>query len=341
MNRSQLYINGECITSFMRRHDLTEWEEDARRFLTEWFNSEEYITAHTSGSTSAPKPIRLLKQDMIASADITNRFFKLQPGAVLFLPLSANYIAGKMMLVRAILCGGSLILQRPSSMPQLPENRIIDLAAMIPMQVETIIEKRPETLENVTSVLIGGAPISGILEQKLYAWNNKFYATYGMTETVSHVALRPVMPDTPYCALGSIRFACDKRNCLSIQIPHLSIQSLQTNDIVELLSPITFYWRGRYDHVINSGGIKLFPEQIERKLETVIRKRFYILGEEDTRLGERVVLYIEDIPWNKQAQEELHRQFALSLLPYEIPKQIYFRMPFKETSSGKVKRIRL
>lgn len=340
MNMSSFRINGLSYQKFCKIQCTDQWEKDIQDFLNEWFSADDFLITHTSGSTSAPKAIRLYKKDMIASAMMTNRFFKLPKQATFFLPLSAKYIAGKMMIIRALVCEGNLIVQSPSSCPQIPQNKPIDLAAMVPMQVASLIEKTPEQLSAIRTIIVGGAPIPNSLEEKLYCWKDKFYATYGMTETISHIAVRPITPNAPYQALGTVRFSCNENNCLHIEIPHLSIGKLQTNDVVQLVSPTSFFWLGRYDHVVNSGGIKLFPECIEQKIEAfLMNKRFYLLGESDAYLGEHLVLYIEDAVWSSADIEKLQEQLVRNISPYEIPKKIYFHSHFTETKSGKVKRI--
>ena len=314
---------------------------DVVTFLQEWYDDKDHVTGHTSGSTGTPKTIRLSKQDMLASAKITNTYFDIHSESRLLLCLSPSYIAGKMMIVRSILAGADLIVVPPSSSPLKHLEQDIDFAAMVPMQVETCLTT-PETAEKfsrIKQVIIGGAALSPVLEERLQQVPTRCYSTYGMTETVSHVALRDIngvkkSPD--YFALGDVHFETDERQCLIIHAPHLHQQTFTTNDIVNLVDTTRFEWLGRHDNVINSGGVKLFPEKIEAKIALLVKQRFFIMSEEDTQLGQRTVLVIEDVPWDKAGKKRLQEQLKQLLHPYEVPKKIYFREHFTETYSGKV-----
>lgn len=331
-------LNGKRYTS---ADEMEGQEEAVINFLKEWYNNEDYVTGHTSGSTGTPKELHLSKKDMIASAELTNRFFHIGTGSTLLLCLSPSYIAGKMMIVRAILAGANLHTVSPSSSPLATLDMPFDLAAMVPMQVETTL-KSPLATQHFTrlrQVLIGGAAISPKLEKQLQSLPTNCYATYGMTETVSHVALRPIngpRQTSFYVALGDIHFSQDNRGCLIIHAPHLHEQQFITNDLVVLHSQTRFEWLGRVDNVINSGGIKLFPENIEHRLAPLISRRFFITSIPDALLGQMAVIVIEDTPWSANSQKELLNEARKHLSPYEIPKRIYFMEHFQETYSGKI-----
>lgn len=316
-----------------------EWEKEILFFLRDWYRDADFMVGHTSGSTGVPKEIRLLKTDMLASAAITNDFLGITQESNLLLCLSPSYIAGKMMIVRAILAGANLVTVKPSSSPLKEVNERVDLAAMVPMQVQESL-KHPGTmarLSRIRRLIIGGAPVSPLLETALKDLPVVCYATYGMTETVSHVALRELKGDPDsYFALGNVWFETDKRGCLVIHAPHLKQEQFITNDMVELSDLHHFKWVGRYDNVINSGGVKLSPEQIERKLTDVIRHRYFITSLPDERLGEKVVLVIEGNAWHKNALQRLREAMNCLLCPFEVPKQILFHPFFRETKSGKV-----
>lgn len=257
-------------------------------FMADWYSDSQYITAHTSGSTGTPKPIRLLKSDMAQSSRATCRYFGIDGGSTLGLPLSLNYIAGKMMAVRSIVSGAELV-QIPVS-NRLEINRKIDLLSIVPSQVESLlndVERR-----YVGRVIIGGAPLSADDEQRLIDAKIDAYASYGMTETCSHVALRRLGTQT-YEAMPGITFGCDKRGCLTVSSEVMSFGTLITNDLVTLFSPTAFQWLGRYDNVINSGGVKIMPEQLEARLKPVVRCPFYITSQPDPKWGEAVVLVAE------------------------------------------------
>ena len=212
---------------------------------------------------------------------------------------------------------------------------------MVPMQVETTL-KSPSTRQHFTrlrQILIGGAAISSKLEKQLQSFSTNCYATYGMTETVSHVALRPIngpRQNSFYFALGDVHFSQDKRGCLIIHAPHLHEQQFITNDLVILHTQTQFEWLGRVDNVINSGGVKLFPENIEHRLSPLISRRFFITSVPDEYLGQMAVIVIEDTPWPANSQQELLDEARKHLAPYEVPKRIYFMDHFQETYSGKI-----
>lgn len=332
-------IKGRELREWMNSRDqesLEMWD-----FLGEWFNDREYVIGHTSGSTGKPKEMRLNKEDMRASARLTNTFFGIGEGSILLLSLSTSYIAGKMMVVRALEAGADLWVGEVSSHPlrELSEQgERINLAAMVPMQVEETLKVPEERirLNRVEHLLIGGAPVSPTLESGLQAMTTHCYATYGMTETVSHVALKRLNSDAVYFALGEVTFAQDYRGCLVIRAPHLQSGEFVTNDQVRLMDNRHFEWLGRWDHVINSGGIKFFPEAIERKIASVISCRFFVTSQPDKRLGERIVLVLESDVWKEEQSLKLLRKLRQLLSPYEMPREILYLSHFYETTSGKI-----
>lgn len=344
-------INGICYTdqSLRRRIetvlsslDTEEWEKDIYEFLNEWLSDVPYIYAQTSGSTGKPKKIRLDKAKMWASARLTNRYFGLNENSTALLCLSAGYIAGKMMLVRAMQAGFDIYTVKPVSLPVFDTSVVFDFVAMVPMQLQKICELHEgiRWLDNhVRYLIIGGGAISPELENTLQNLSVKCYATYGMTETVSHVALRIVNGDkkmSVYEAMPGVYFSVDSRDCLIIHASHLGENHLITNDVVSLESDTRFIWKGRFDNVINSGGIKLFPEIIERKLSGLIRERFYIIGLPDSVLGEKCILAIESDTWEAERINSLKEKMKKELGKYEIPREIIFVPQFKETPTGKV-----
>jgi len=308
----------------------------ALKFLRQWEDDSLIIHAHTSGSTGIPKDIQLLKSDMKLSAEATCRFFNINSKSVLYLPLSPDYIAGKMMIVRAAVAGAKLIVETPSSTPRLsiPENTELDLAAIVPSQLPAVLES-PQRLQ-IRNLIIGGAPLSEKMEARLLCSGiRNSFVTYGMTETCSHVALRHVGLDS-YEALPGFDFATDSRGCLIISSEDMSFNKITTNDLVALNSTKSFRWLGRFDNVINSGGIKVFPEQIEQRIAHYIPDRdFFIASRASEKWGDEVVLVIEgekEIPGLEENLKE-------TLKPAERPKEIFYQNQFERTSSGKIKRI--
>ena len=314
---------------------LAEWEMAFFQFLSHWMDESEIIRAETSGSTGVPKTILLSKKNMIASAKLTNQYFGLKEDADVLLCLSADYIAGKMMIVRAIIGNLHLVVSEPCSCPII--DRPMAFAAMVPMQVEAMLnsEGGSQSLNLLSTLLIGGSAPSEELERRLLGISTSCFASYGMTETVSHIALRALNgPDKSmgYEALAGVWFEQDERECLVIHAPHLQDIPFITNDIVRLKNNNRFEWVGRFDHVINSGGIKLFPELLEGKIAPFIQQRFYIIGKKDEKLGEMAVLVIE----GRLGTEHLEGLLRSVLTPYEIPREIIFMPTFEETSTGKI-----
>ena len=233
-------------------------------FLRLWRDDTDYITAHTSGSTGTPKEIRLLKADMRSSARATNAFFGIGRESTLALPLSVDYIAGKMMVVRAEEAGCSLIELPVSNQVRL--DRHADLLAVVPSQVPSLLEN-PATLSHIGALLVGGAPLPEALRQAVVRAGLRAYIGYGMTETCSHVALRDLADsDGLFSAMPGVRFS---------------------TDIVDLRDETHFGWLGRFDNVINSGGIKIHPEKIESDMKTLCPELpdFYIESVADDKWG--------------------------------------------------------
>ena len=308
-------------------------------FLREWYDDKPYVMGHTSGSTGEPKPVQLLKTDMRASAQLTNAHLGIDAASTLLLCLSPSYIAGKMMIVRALEARARLCVVEPSSQPLSQVNEAVTLAAMIPMQVIEMLKLADGAarLSQVKHLLVGGAPVNEQLEAQLKQLSSHIYITYGMTETVSHVALRAV-GEPLYTALGDVTFECDSRGCLVIDAPQLSDRRYVTNDIVELADAKHFAWVGRFDNVIISGGLKYSAERLERKLEHCIAERYYIVGCPDEVLGERIVLCIEAVPYDAEKMSQLQQAMAERLTRYELPREVQFLAQFEMTATGKVKR---
>lgn len=308
-----------------------EYLNDIGDFLFEWCNEKDYVIVKTSGSTGIPKEIKLLKKHMCNSALATGAYFSLKENSTALLCLSANYIAGKMMLVRAMVLGWNIYLKPPSSHP-LNDDMSYDFAAMVPLQVATAMDK----INQIKQLIIGGAPVSQNLQEQLYQVSTKCYVTYGMTETCTHIAIKSLNKNTEdvYQAIPGVSLSTDKRGCLVITAPKVSDEIVVTNDVVNLQSETKFQWLGRYDSIVNSGGVKLFPEAIEKKLSQIIVRRFFVAGVPDDKLGERLVLILEgdlDANFNENRLSEL-------LLKYEVPKQTYYLKCFKETPTGKIHR---
>ena len=305
-----------------------EFDRELGEFLLDWLDDSETIQLTTSGTTGAPKIITISKQAMVHSAVATGNFFNLHPQDKALLCLPPRYIAGKMMIVRALIIGLELEILTPSShLDDLLPDRIFDFVALVPLQAENSLDK----LHQFKKIIIGGAKVSDDLANKLIGIKSEIYETYGMTETITHIAAKKIGEEF-FNVLEHVSISADDRNCLVINAPSISEESIITNDIVEIHNEKQFKWLGRYDNVINSGGIKLFPEQIETKLASKIVNRFFISGQPDTVLGSKVILVIEG---NEQI---LSSTIFDSLDKFEKPKEVVFVSEFVETETKKINR---
>lgn len=313
---------------FSLKENENSFQAELGVFLLQWLDANDFIEVQTSGTTGKPKTIKIRKEAMVNSAIATGAFFNLNAGTTALCCLPVKYIAGKMMLVRAMVLGWNLELVEPKSNPLETISKFYDFVAMVPLQIENSIDK----LHQIGKLLIGGARVNQELTTKILQNNCDAYESYSMTETVTHIALKKIGEEC-FVTLPNVSIATDERNCLIINAPLITSNLLITNDIVALISENKFVWKGRFDNVINSGGIKLFPEQIELKLNGKIINRFFIAAMPDDKLGEKVVLFIE----GKEFQIDEKSLFS-DLTKYEIPKQIIFVNNFIETETGKIKR---
>jgi O-succinylbenzoic acid--CoA ligase len=270
---------------------------------------------------------------MVNSALATGDFFNLKPGSKVLHCLPSNFIAGKMMIVRAVILGLELDMVEPSALPLIDYEKDYEFCAFTPMQLKNFAKY----LKNIKTVIVGGGRVSNAIIELIKDKKPHIYETYGMTETVSHIAVKKLNnfegeEDTCFKTLPEIFVSQDHRGCLIIDAPKLSDENIVTNDIVKLLSNTSFEWLGRYDNVVNSGGIKLFPEQIEFKLQGKIPKQFFVTSIPDDTLGEKLILIIESdkSTIDDTVFEELDK--------YEKPKAVYYVPKFKETASGKIHR---
>lgn len=305
-------------------------------FLSEWNNDSLFVHVQTSGSTGAPKPMLAEKRRMLASARITNDFLGLREGDVALLCMSLDYIAGKMMVVRSIERGLKLITVEPSGHPlnhsQLAiDDCQIDFAAMVPLQVYNTLqvpEERKRLLQ-IRHLIIGGGAIDEALGAELKNFPNAVWSTYGMTETLSHIALcRLSGPEASdwYMPFPSVKVSLSEDGCLVIDAPEVCPERLVTNDIAEI-SPQGFRILGRKDNVICSGGIKIQIEEVESRLRPFLRVPYLISKRPDPKFGEVSVLLTE-------GSIDEARQICERILPkYYLPRHYLHvdRIPLTET----------
>ncbi|MCD4773374.1 MAG: AMP-binding protein [Bacteroidales bacterium] len=352
--KKSLTINGKFLekdmlinfcNSELKKDSILDWEVSLYNFIIEWIGDEDSITVSTSGSTGKPKIIKLEKEKMVRSAIMTGKFLKLKEGNKALLCLSTKFIAGKMMVVRAFTLGLDIIPVEPAGNPLQNIDSKFDFAAMVPAQVFNVLLEKDgiKKLNNIKNLIIGGGPVHQSLEQKISVLKNKTYLTYGMTETITHIAMRKLNganKEESFKCLPEIEIGIDNRDCLVIKAPALFAGELKTNDVAEISGKDKFIITGRYDNVINSGGIKIFPEDIERKIESLISDKFFITSLPDTKFGEKIILLIEGKAKNKVEIKKLFNFLKKILKPHEVPKEICFIDEFLYTANGKLDRRR-
>ena len=307
------------------------YNKDIGDFLLLWLDNSNTIELKTSGSTGVPKLVIIKKQAMVNSAIATGEYFKLQPSSKALLCLPAHYIAGKMMLIRALVLGLEIDSIEPKSNLKIDLEKHYHFTAMVPLQLEKNLDK----LKSIKTVIVGGAKVSSALNSKLQELETNIFETYGMTETVSHIAVRQLNNSykiNSFKTLPNIEITQDDRDCLIVNAPFVSDTIIITNDVVKLQSKTEFEWIGRADSIINSGGIKVFPEQVENVLSSAISARFFIASEEDKILGERVIIVIEG------KENNIDVSLFNTLNAYSRPKVVYYADAFVLTDSGKIKR---
>ena len=314
----------------------TDWELEIVDFINEWWNGNDSIVAETSGSTGAPKKIILEKEKVVNSALATGDFFDFKEGEIALLCMSPKFIAGKLMIVRAIVWKLNLICVEPNSNPfqDIQSNIHIDFVAMIPLQLQNSLRKLPH--HTVSDVIVGGGAVDESLLQKIKSLETDIYSSYGMTETITHIALKKLNGKDSsdiFTAIDGVYLNTDVRGCLVISAKNISDTDVVTNDIVELISDKEFKWLGRFDNVINSGGIKIHPEKVEKILSKYISSPFFITSVKDDKFGEKVVLVVEG------EGQEIDVDSLASFLPkYHSPKEVFYLKQFSRTDSGKIQR---
>ena len=328
-------------------------------FFSEWNNDSDRVLVHTSGSTGKPKPMMVEKKRMLNSARITCDFLGLKPGDSALLCMSLDYIAGKMVVVRSIERHLHLISVPPSGHPLKDVDEEITFAAMVPMQVYNTLQvpEERERLTHIRHLIIGGGAIDASLEKELQALpgNIAIWSTYGMTETLSHIALRRINGDEPsewYQPFDSVHISQTEEGCLVIDAPQVCAETLVTNDIVEIepyiynkVEKLRFRIKGRKDNVICSGGIKIQIEEVETLLKPHLEKPFMLAKKKDGKFGEIAVLLTEDEDIKKVEatvrrllSDDSEKSSDHKKYKYWIPKEFRYVEHLPLTETGKPKR---
>lgn len=320
----------------------TEFEIRVKNFLNEWFSDSDTVKVQTSGSTGTPKVFDIEKSRMMNSAEMTCNFLGLQEGDTALICLPVEYISGKMMVVRSMMRKLKLIVTDPSVKPVETLDQKIDFCAMTPLQVENSLDK----LYLIKNLIIGGATVSEDLKNKMQEAlktsdsENFIFETYGMSETLSHIGLKQILPELEeyFTVFENVEISLDERNCLRIYAPKLNPDILQTNDLVEIKNKKQFKFLGRIDNVINSGGAKIFPEQLEALVKKEIPNEVVFLGIDDVSLSQKLIAVIEGEKSDDLIKKIREIQFEKS---FHKPKKIVFVEKIPRTPNGKINRIEL
>ncbi len=327
------------------RHPQTtsnEFETKVLDFIKEWFSDSETVQIQSSGSTGIPKVFDVKKSKMLNSARMTCDFLGLSEGDFALICLPVEYISGKMMVVRSISRKLKLKIAEPSTTPLQNIDEKIDFCAMTPLQVENSLDK----LHLIKNLIIGGAAVSETLKKKISKTlkisksQTKIFETYGMSETLSHIALREIFPaqEDWFTVFEGVEISLDERDCLKIFAPQLNSEVLQTNDLVEINNKKQFRFLGRLDNVINSGGAKIFPEELEKLVKQNIPNEAVFLGIDDEKLGQKLILIIEGEIDDDLKSKIYNLEFQKS---FHKPKDIIFVQQIPRTPNGKVNRLEL
>ncbi len=380
------YLNGkkilfEDIIENTEKFYVSDEEFLIIDFCRKWLSDVQNFTLQTSGSTGAPKQITLTRKQMEISAKDTVINLKLNQRQKALICINTNYIGGMMMLVRGLINNWLMVITTPTSNPlknnylnSIPEIAFrtttpkykLDFAAFVPLQLQTILTETPENkviLDNMDAIIVGGAAFSETQEKLFKTINAPVYQTYGMTETVSHIALRRLnplknlMPNTPegdyFITFTKVQIRTDERGCLVINAPCTNFKDVVTNDLVETIKKFNrrYYFKilGRIDNIINSGGVKIQLEKIEKNIENALSsidlednskkysaKSFYCMGLSDETLGQRLVIVFEGESMPKIIEKKLLSYLKENLSKYEIPKEIIYKTIFERTETGKI-----
>ena len=326
---------------------LSAQEIKATQFCYRWLNGVPTFQFSTSGSTGLPRKISFNREQLEVSARLTADALGLQRGWTALICLDVQLIAGAMMIVRSLVTGMNMIIRNPSANPFDSLTDPAEFTALVPYQLLMALEKNPLLFNQFKIVIVGGAPLSPETSNRLQILSPSFYATYGMTETITHVALQKLNRKDRqdyFQLLPGIHASTDARNCLVIRASHLGKDPIITNDVVMLLNERQFRWIGRADHVINSGGVKIQAEKIEHALDSIINKlsiqrRLFVAGLPDPKLGEKSVIVVEGLRLTDEQENLIRMRMNEELNKYEAPKTFCYVPRFVETATQKVDRI--
>ncbi|MEY3398701.1 MAG: hypothetical protein RL220_1295 [Bacteroidota bacterium] len=324
-----------------RLPEVEPWERSHLMVILQWLGPGSVMEVRTSGSTGEPRTMELSKEMMTHSARTTASVLGLPAASRVLLCLPSEYIAGKMMIIRALVNRWQLTWIKPSEDPFAGIRQTFDLTALTPVQTLACLASEDSMFHRLKCCLIGGQRISGPLTAALQSSKVRCIETYGMTETASHIALREINGPSQsdfFAPLPGVSLSLDDRSCLVIDAPRWNLHNLITNDVVESGQGGGFRFVGRADFVINSGGIKIHPEQLERKVRHLIQGRYFVMGIPDDKRGEKVALFIESEEPESIDVLKLISAFREELNPFERPRFISIVPKIDHTATYKLKR---
>ena len=316
-----------------------------KSFLKAWDNAQkEDFTFRTSGSTGRPKEITHSRASIIKSVKKTRDYFDLKDGDAALLAMPVAFVAGRMMMARALVLNLDLYLAEPSLNPLKEyDGQAFEFVPLTPLQLEHVLEHNPISIRGIKTILLGGAPVKDELMDRIQTLSNQVFIGYGMTETLTHIAARALNgPDASelYTVLKGIKID-QKEGCLVINADHIE-GLVYTNDLVEIVNPTQFKWIGRNDLIINSGGLKINPEELEKSLKLEFDFSCVFIGIPDQQLGEKLVLIIEENQANTTFDEVKVKRFIESgFSKYHVPKLVHVMNEIPMTPTGKTDRNKL
>jgi len=359
--------DGSCINT----QPYNPYYKKVFDFKKAWESGQESFELQTSGSTGKPKKIILHRKQMLASVKMTAKAFNLKEGDTAFCCLNIEYIAGMMMLVRAFEIGMDLLIVEPKSNPFediekhlyiLKANRGQNFFAFVPLQIQTILESTPifsEILNSAKVIIIGGAAVNDAILEKVQKIYRPVYVTYGMSETLTHIAIKRINGSEKedfFNTLEGVDIKLNDESCLMIKSKTTDNKWITTNDVAEIINGSSFVLHGRIDNVINSGGVKIQLEKVEKASESVLFKlktdeqklngRYFVFSLPDEKLGERMIFVLEKetnpaFPSREDATKiDILQGFKEILPKFEVPKEVFFVEKMIETPTGKIDKIK-
>lgn len=339
-----IFIDFEDVNHF---HKLEASNSDVyfkkiNDFIQLLSNKNSPLTVKTSGSTGIPKELHFTMNQAFESAKLSNAFFNIDSSSILLLPMNIDFVGAKMLIVRAFVAKAKIWIVAPTAnvFENVPTNVLFDLIALTPYQLLSTLEKTPLSFLQVRKCLIGGSTISNELFRKIedLSLDCKFYESFGMSETLSHIAIKTLgSNEDVFRVIDGYHIEVSSEGLLSIQCPFMD-NNVISNDIVELFDDKSFRFLGRKDFVINSGGIKIYPELLENSLQEIFHFPFYFTKEKDERLGEILILVI--LKSNEKSDVEILEQCKIHITnKYYVPKKIKRLYTFEYTQNGKIKRL--